>query len=68
MLLLLSQHGKHFIWIGCDVEIDGNSVHEDDTATDDFLLHWAADVTAGEVKFVNLVGKYLLTNDVRVER
>lgn len=68
MLLLLSQHGKHFIWIGSDVEIDGKCVHEDDTVTDDFLRNWAADVATGEVKFGNLIGKHLLTTDVHVER
>jgi len=63
MLLLLSQHNQHFLWIGSEFDVE---MDEDDS--NKAYLEWASKVSAGEVKFENLVGKHLLINSIQVER
>mmetsp|Transcript_3157 Transcript_3157/g.4475 ORF Transcript_3157/g.4475 Transcript_3157/m.4475 type:complete len:1125 (-) Transcript_3157:154-3528(-) len=62
MLLLLSPHNQHFLWIGSEFEV------EMDEDSDKAYLDWASKVAAGEVKFENLVGKHLLVNSIQIER
>lgn len=68
-MLLLSQYGKHFLWVGSDAEIEGRFVHDEAAESSDLYLRgWAASVGKGEVNFDQLIGKNLLKNDVRIER